>query len=181
MCRVHTIPLQTNIVPAMKIYVRDYINTCCMAYICDMPIIPCIHTPINTYVQSWVFAIHIIYRTSIHGLQVYRSTAKCLQTRSTDPYTCSIQLVYTGIQVYRSTGLQVYSLRIPQEYSQEAVYGIQSTVYTEYTGAIQLLSWYQVYSGIQVYSHPFEAIFSRVDSILGMDPEWFSVFLFSSP
>ena len=87
-------------------------------------------------------------------LQVYRSTAKCLQMRSTDPYTCSIQLVYTGIQVYRSTGLQVYSLRIPQVYSQEAVYGIQSTVYTEYTGGIQLLSWYQVYSGIQVYSHP---------------------------
>ena len=26
-----------------------------------------------------------------------------------------------------------------------------------------------------------EAIFSRVDSILGMDPEWFNVFLFSSP
>ena len=65
-----------------------------------------------------------------------------------------IQLVYTGIQVYRSTGLQVYSLRIPQVYSQEAVYGIQSTVYTEYTGGIQLLSWYKVYSGIQVYSHP---------------------------
>ena len=116
MCRVHTTPLQTNIVPSMKIYVRDYINTYCMAYICDMPIISCIHTPINTYVQSWVFAIHIIYRTWIHGLQVYRSTAKCLQMRSTDPYTCSIQLVYTGIQVYRSTGLQVYSLRIPQVY-----------------------------------------------------------------
>ena len=27
-------------------------------------------------------------------------------------------------------------------------------MYTEYTGGIQLLSWYQVYSGIQVYSHP---------------------------
>ena len=154
MCRVHTTPLQTNIVPSMKIYVRDYINIYCMAYICDMPIIPCIHTAINTYVQSWIIAIHIIYRTWIYGLQVYRSTAKCLQTRSTDPYTCSIQLVYTGIQVYRSTGLQVYSLRIPQIYSQEAVYGIQSTVYTEYTGGIQLLSWYKVHSGIQVYSHP---------------------------
>ena len=154
MCTVHTTPLQTNIVPSMKIYVRDYINTYCMAYICDMPITPCIHTPINTYVQSWVFAIHIVCRTWIHGLQVYRSTAKCLQTRSTAPYTCSIQLVYTGIQVYRSTGLQVYSLRIPEVYSQEAVYGIQSTVYTEYTCGIQLLSWYQVYSGIQVYSHP---------------------------
>ena len=153
MCRVHTTPLQTIIVPSMNIYVRDYINTYCMAYICDMPIMPCIHTPINTYVQSWVLAIHIIYRTWIHGLQVYRSTAKCLQTRSTHPYTCSIQLVYTGIQVYRSTGLQVYSLCIPQVYSQKAVYGIQSTVCTEYTGGIQLLSWYRVYSGIQVYSH----------------------------
>ena len=27
----------------------------------------------------------------------------------------------------------------------------------------------------------YKAIFSRVDSILGMDPGWFSVFLFSSP
>ena len=90
-----------------------HINTYCMTYICDIPIIPCIHHSINAYVQSWVLALHIIYRSWIHGLQVYRSTAKCLQTQSTDLYTCSIQLVYRGIQVYRSTGFQVYSLRIP--------------------------------------------------------------------
>ena len=131
----------------------SHINTYCMTYTCDISIILCIHPSINTYVQSWVLAKHIIFVSRIHGLHGYRSTAKCLQTRSTDPYTYRIQLVYRGIQVYRSTGLQVYSLRIPQVYSQEAVYGIQSTGYIEYTGGVQLLSWYQVYSGIQVYSH----------------------------
>ena len=131
-----------------------HINTYCMTYVRDIAIIPCIHPSINILVQSWVLAMHIMFESQIHGLQVYRSTAKCLQTQHTDRYTYRIQLVYRGIQVYRSTGLQVYSLRLQQVCSQEAVYGIQSTGYTEYTGGIQLLSWYQVYSGIQVYSHP---------------------------
>ena len=113
---VHTTLLQNKYCsPNENLRGRPYAhtNTYCKTYICDIPIIPCIHPLINTHVESWVFAIHIIYKSSVHGLQVYRSTAKCLQTRSTHPYTCSIQLVYRGIQVYRSTVLQVYSLRIP--------------------------------------------------------------------
>ena len=57
---------------------------------------------------------------------------------------------YTDIQVYRSTGIQSpYTITIQPG----SLYGIQSTVYTEYTGGIQLLSWHQVYNGIQVWSH----------------------------
>ena len=73
MCRVHTTRLQTNIFPSMKIYVRDYISTYCMAYICDMPIIPCIHTPINTCPVTGVRNTYYIEDLDSWstGLQVY--------------------------------------------------------------------------------------------------------------
>ena len=85
----------------------------------------------------------------MHGLQVYRSTAKCLQTRSTDPYTCSIQLVYTGLQVYRSTGLQSpYTTSIqPGSRIRYTVYSVYR-VYRRYTVAI-MVPGIQWYTGLQ--------------------------------
>ena len=71
--------------------------------------IPCIDPSINTYVQSWVLAMHMMFESRIHVLQV----EKVYSQMSTDavhrsvylPYTASIQR-YTGAKVYRSTGIQ---------------------------------------------------------------------------
>ena len=98
-----------------------HINAYCMTYICDIPIIPCIHLSIN--IAYYILELELCST----GLQVYSQMSTDAVYRSVYLYyTASVQR-YTGIQVYTSTGIRSAYIISIQSGSR-----MQYTVYSVY-------------------------------------------------